>query len=343
MKYAVGYQNTYAWEPFTDVAADYKDHISEVFFPWPASPSGRPPVMPDEGSTVQDLEENLLSDLKKLKEMGIRPDLLLNANCYGTEAVSHGFEQRICEVIDTLGNAGCMPEVVTTTSFFAAHVVKKHFPQIDVRSSVNMRIGTVQAMEYAADVFDSFYIQRDYQRNLAYVQEVSEWCHSNGKKICMLVNSGCLRFCPAQIFHDNLIAHCHELTDSVKDFQPHACWKLYRGGAHPADILKSTWIRPEDVHHYEPYVDVFKLATRQHSHPRSVISAYVNEKWEGNLLELLEPGFSSAFSPYVFDNTKFPPDFFEKAGACLNGCHQCGYCESVLEQVYIKGDVPFFT
>ena len=153
----------------------------------------------------------------------------------------------------------------------------------------------------------------------------------------MLVNSGCLRFCPGQIFHDNLIAHCEETGEGIepaKDFNPHVCWRLYEGKRNAAEILKSTWIRPEDVCHYEGLVDVCKLATRQHSHPRSVISAYVNEKWDGNLLELLEPGLAAAFFPDWIDNSRFPVDFWERSGKCLNGCTGCGYCEDVLKTVY---------
>lgn len=339
MKFAAGYQQNSYGEPFSEILNDYSDSISEVYFPWISLPSGRPPLVPDYGETEEDARDILISELRAIRAMGIRLDILFNANCYGDKAVSKSFEAEIKAILEELTEKGVRPDVLTTTSIFVADVIKNSFPDIRTRASVNMRIGTVQAMGYASDLFDGFYLQRDRQRDLSYVREVSAWCRENGKDICMLVNSGCLRFCPGQVFHDNLIAHCQSAeSDRKPEFNPHICWRLYEGGKNPAEILKSTWIRPEDVHNYAPYIDVFKLATRQHAYPRSVISAYVNEKWDGNLLELLEPGYTPAFFPKTFDNASFPEDFWEKVSHCTNGCSGCGYCESILEKVFKTAD-----
>ena len=42
----------------------------------------------------------------------------------------------------------------------------------------------------------------------------------------MLANSGCLNFCAAQIFHDNLVAHESEVSETVNvcDRTPAVCW-----------------------------------------------------------------------------------------------------------------------
>ncbi|MCQ2402083.1 MAG: hypothetical protein MJ059_09250 [Lachnospiraceae bacterium] len=354
MKFAAGYQNNIYGEPFADMIADYvrnpqgdgkANYVGEVYFPWVAQASGRPPLMP-EGMVKEEAEEELISDLRKLKGMGVSLDLLFNANCYGEKAVSRSLEKEVISIIERLISEGVGPEIVTTTSPFIARATKKYYPEMEVRASVNMRIGTIQAMQYVSDLFDSFYIQRDFQRNLPYVENVSRWCHENGKKLCLLANSGCLRFCPGQTFHDNLIAHCLGASDDrVPDYNPHVCRNLYEGGKNAVEVLKSTWVRPEDIYRYEGLIDVVKLATRQHSYPRSVVSAYVNESWDGNLLELLEPGHSPAFYPYEIDNSAFPEDFFDKTGKCLNGCTGCGYCEEVLNTVYHKSsaDGIFFS
>lgn len=338
MKFAAGYQISEFGEPFSDIVADYSDKVREVYFPWVAQPSGRPPLtLPD--SDLGEAESILLAELKRIKAFGMQLDLLFNANCYGGKAVSKSFESEIIGIIDRLSSEGVRPDIVTTTSLFVARTVKKHFPDIRTRASVNMRIGTLQGMKYASDLFDGFYLQRDMQRNLDYVKKVSAFCRDGGKELCMLVNSGCLRYCPGQVFHDNLIAHCTDASsDRVPGYNPHVCWNLYAGGRNAAEILKATWIRPEDVRNYAEYIDIFKLATRQHAYPRSVISAYAKEKWDGNLLELLEPGFSPAFFPYEINNEAFPDDFWINVGKCLNGCTDCGYCESVLEKVYRRQD-----
>lgn len=341
MKFAAGYQPPQYGQRFPELTESYREHLSEVFFPWPGAPSGRPPVLTEAEFLSHQAEDILCRDLRDIQAQGIGLDLLMNANCYGEKAVSRQFEQEIRDQISRMTDLGCKPQIVTTTSLFVAQTFQTWFPEIEVRASVNMRIGTTQAMGYVAELFDSFYLQRDLQRNLDHVRDVRAWCDAHGKKLCMLANSGCLRFCPGQSFHDNLIAHCAEAEqlEPVRDFNPHVCWRLYRSRDNWAEILKATWVRPEDLHHYEGLVDVVKLATRQHSHPQSVLGAYTSGHWDGNLLDLLEPGFSPAFYPWYLDNQSFPPDFFQKTGQCANGCTQCGYCEQVLQQALHRYDL----
>lgn len=97
-------------------------------------------------------------------------------------------------------------DIVTTTSLTIAKAVKDNFSDIEVRASVNMRLGTVKSLEYIEDLFDSFYLQREYNRDFERIREMKRWCDLHNKGLYMLVNSGCLNFCSAQTFHDNLIA-----------------------------------------------------------------------------------------------------------------------------------------
>ena len=333
MKFAAGYQPPMFGRRFSEITAQYAEQLSEVFFAWPGAASGRPPVLTEAEFPAGAAEQVLCEDLRAIRGQGIGLDLLMNANCYGDKAVSKAFEQEIRDQIARMTDLGCRPQTVTTTSLFVARTFQTWFPEIEVRASVNMRIGTVQAMGYVSELFDSFYLQRDLQRDLEHVKAVRVWCDAHGKKLCLLANSGCLRFCPGQSFHDNLIAHCREAEklEPVRGFNPHVCWNLYAKRENWAEILKATWVRPEDLYRYEGLVDVVKLATRQHSHPQSVIGAYIAGKWNGNLLDLLEPGFSPAFWPHYLDNEKLPEGFFDRVGKCTNGCTGCGYCEQVLE------------
>ena len=152
----------------------------------------------------------------------------------------------------------------------------------------------------------------------------------------MLANSGCLRNCPYQTFHDNLVSHDTEVRKmkNVSDFLPHLCWQRYQKRENRSDFLRGSWIRPEDTAEYAPYVDIIKLATRQHTLPRMVISAYTSGRFDGNLLNLTEPCFASAFSPYVLDNRAL--DGIELPGACAANCSHCGRCGEILERALVK-------
>jgi hypothetical protein len=335
VKLAVGYQQTEDGSSFSSIVADYLPSIGEVYFAWVGAPSGRPVLSDPKGEHDWSSQDILEEALREFRRLGVKLDLLFNANCYGERAVSCSLENEVVSVIDHLGNMGCLPDIVTTTSLMIARTVRKHFPGMEIRASVNMRLGTIQAMGYVTELFDSFYLQRDLQRNLGYVEKIHKWCSENGKKLCILANSGCLRFCPGQVFHDNLIAHSREaeVMENVNDWNPHVCWNQYQKPENFIEILKSTWIRPEDLHRYDGLVDTVKLATRQHSHPRMVIGAYAARRFHGNLLDLLEPGFSPAFFPKFIDNNAFPDDWAKQTCGCTGDCGGCSYCDRVLKQV----------
>ncbi|MBQ7293257.1 MAG: hypothetical protein IJW79_05905, partial [Clostridia bacterium] len=233
-------------------------------------------------------------------------------------------------------------DIITTASPAIAHTVKTHFPNIEVRASVNMRIGTIKGMEYLSDLFDSFHVQRDYNRDIEHLKMLKKWADGAGKKLVMLANSGCFAFCSGQTFHDNTVAHEAEIceVDNIKNFNPYVCWRKLKDRQNWHMVLENTWVRPEDIHNYEGLFDTVKLATRMHSHPAMVIGAYARGYHYGNTLDLFEPGFGRAFAPYIIDNKAFPDDWFERTASCKKECHECGYCKKVLEKVLLEtGDM----
>lgn len=339
MKFAVGFQlYDVGEEPFSSIVQAYRDSISEVFFPWQDFATGRSPVATRHGFTDWTAQARTEEELKKIKAMGIKLDLLFNGNCYGQYAISEKLANSVCSVIAHLEEIDCGVDIITTASPAIAHTVKKHFPKIEVRASVNMKIGTVKGMQYLSDLFDSFHVQRDYNRNIPHLKMLKEWADQNGKKLIMLANSGCFRDCSGQIFHDNLVAHESEVceVENIKDFTPYVCWRALKDRKNWPMLLQNTWVRPEDLHHYEGIFDTVKLATRMHTHPGMVIDAYVRRKYYGNTLDLFEPGFGRAIAPYVMDNSAFPKDWFEKTTNCDKQCHKCGYCEGVLKKLLLN-------
>ncbi|MBC7321181.1 U32 family peptidase [bacterium] len=326
-------------ESIVEVVKEFREHIEEVYFPWLDMPSGRSPMTKREGFVDWKGQEKLERDLSILKDMGIKLDLLLNADCYGGESLSEHLANFVRSIIAYLkDNVGV--DIVTTTSLMIAKVIKEEFPDIEIRASVNMRIGTIKAMEYISELFDSFYIQREYNRDIRRIEEMKEWADQNGKKLCFLVNSGCLNFCSGQTFHDNLVAHEAEIVTrknvNIRDWDPSICWNYYKIRENWVKFLQNSWIRPEDLHNYDKYFSIAKLATRTHSNPRKVIEAYSKQRFKGNLMDLLEPGHSPLFFPYAIDNSRFPNDWFQKTSSCDKKCHKCNYCLSVLEKVLVS-------
>lgn len=336
MKFAVGFQlYEPGEEPFSKIVQAYQAHISEVFFAWQDIPTGRSGVATMHGFTDWTAQQRTEEELRALKEMGIKLDLLFNGNCYGAYALSEKLANTVVSVIRHLEDAVGGVEIVTTTSPAIAHTIKKHFPEIEVRASVNMRIGTIKGMEYLSDLFDSFHVMREYNRDLPHLRMLRDWADKAGKKLILLANSGCFTHCSGQSFHDNLVAHEAEICEvsNLPDFTPYVCWRALKNRENWHMLLENTWIRPEDLHHYDELFDTVKLATRMHNLPGMVIDAYTRRSYYGNTLDLFEPGFGRALAPYIIDNKAFPEDWFLRTSQCGKNCDSCGYCKKVLDQV----------
>lgn len=279
----------------------YKEHIREVYFSWGDFPNGRTSQLHSESYTPWQLMEQRQEHLKQLSSLRIPLNLLFNATCYGADSQSRAFFNKVGQTVDYIAtNYGL--ESVTTTSPLIAKFIKANFPEIQTRASVNMSIGTVQGMDYLSQYFDSYYMQRELNRDLEKIKNLSYWCDQNGKKLHILANSGCLNHCSAHTFHDNLVAHEQEIAKMDNAYQfGGICRDYLKDPKHYKSLIEDTsFIRPEDVCKYEPYFDAMKLATRVHRCPELVIESYIRGHYVGNILELLEPAHS--IYPYVIEN-----------------------------------------
>jgi len=339
-KFAVGHYLTEKPDDplsFAELAKKFAPRLREVYFPWPGLSNARAKVYdkPDD-------EARIAADLKYCREHGMKLDILANATCYGETSFSTEQRKQILSIIGKLDDMGLKPEIVTTTSPYIAKVFRLNFPDIEIRASVNMRLRNTLALEYLAPLYDSYYICRDVQRDLPTFHLMADWCHSHGKKLCMLANSGCVRNCPWQVFHETLLSH--KFTDAFAEMDNLnlnlVCNQIFIQKKTLADFLRCTWIRPEDVHVFEPELETIKLSTREAKYPHTIVEAYVNESFDGNLTLLMDPYHGFGFRPNRVDNKSFPADWITSgiAGKCAENCKHCGKCEALLEKL-LKNDV----
>lgn len=335
----VGY-NSMVEEPFSLLVGKYKDYIGEVYYAFPDTASGRSVYGSETGYKDYFALETLMHDLKEIKSMGIKTDLLLNANYNGEDALSVAHERSVISVLEYLDSENLCPDIVTTTSPVTAKIIHNFSDKIDVRASVNMRIATIKGVQYLEDLFDSFCICRDINRCPEELDVLTAYLKSQKKGISMLVNSGCLRNCSMQTFHDNAVAHEKEIMTklNLSWAGSSGCRGYLSKKENMHAFLQNTWIRPEDVHNYKGKVDCIKLATRMHALPAMVIDAYARGRYYGNLADLFEPGHGPLFAPYVIDNERFPADWFERTTTCRKNCHECDYCKQVWEKVMVNTD-----
>ena len=299
MKFMVGLQNHN--DNFLHSMIENKEHIYEVYFSWGDFPNGRNNQIHSEDYTPWEMQQWQIDALRQLSDAGIPLNILFNANCYGRDSQSRAFFQKIGSTVDYIQNSFGL-QSVTTTSPLIAKFFKNNFEEIEVRASVNMEIGTVQGMEYIAPYFDSYYMKREYNRDFGKIEALKGWCDANGKRLFMLANSGCLNFCSAHNFHDNLVAHESEISkmDNAYNFGGICHEFLKNPDNYPKLIEYTNFVRPEDMHKYDDYFVAAKLATRVHKNPTMVLQSYIRGKYSGDILRLLEP--SHSIYPYVIEN-----------------------------------------
>lgn len=311
--------------------------IAEVYFSYGDFPSGRgSPAAAGERETAEQTRARQMASLGALHEAGIPLNLLLNANCYGAESQSRAFFERIGETVDSLRGYGLSS--VTTTSPLIARFIHENFAGIETRASVNMEIGTVEGMRYVEGLFDGYYLRREYNRDLRRIRAARAYCDGAGKRLYMLANSGCLNFCSAHIFHDNLVAHEAEIArqDNAYAFMG-VCRDFLSDPARRAEYPALTnFVRPEDIDAVAPYFDGIKLATRVTPHAGEILRAYLRRRHSGAVTDLLEPCHTALFFPYIFENRRIPDDFFGRVSTCDKDCGHCDYCKQITGQALVN-------
>ncbi len=327
MKFSVGYQlkNDFS---LIETILENKEHISEVYFSFGDFPNGRSNLNKD-GFFYDNLRKQL-EDIEKLGDMPL--NILFNGNCYGKYALARSFYNKIGDTVDYLQkfNLKC----VTTTSPLIARFIKENF-KLETRASVNMGIGTVEGMEYVKELFDSFYLAREYNRDFNKIRQIRAWCDDNNKKLYGLANSGCLKNCSAHTFHDNLVAHESESAemDNAYIFEGQ-CKTFFNDSENRKNWLKyMTFIRPEDVALYENLFDGLKLATRANMNPERIIKSYVKGSYSGAITSLLEPDHTAMFYPQVIENKKID---LTGAFTCDKQCYKCLKCNEIQKNATIN-------
>ncbi len=323
---------------FFDSIFPYLDRIGEVYFGFGHFASGRATALVAPRCDHSVME----SDLLKFAERGIRLNLLLNGNCYAEGAVSAALADEVSALVGHCCEAFGL-DAVTTASPFIAYVIKDRFPMLDLRASVNMWIDGIGGMQQCADIFDSFYLKRDYNYCIDEIKREYTWCRENGKHLYLLANSGCIPNCAYHTFHDNMIAHSKGLIaqGGASSFAPYVCRKRISDPQNRYLLLAGNLVRPEDISSYEGLVDGIKLATRIHPFPAILIRAYAKGEWDGDLTSLTEPGFGDIEGVGVLQNFKIPKEYWQRKTECLRAenhgttayCKQCGYCGELYRNI----------
>ncbi len=144
----------------------------------------------------------------------------------------------------------------------------------------------------------------------------------------LLGNEGCIFHCPFKPAHDAHIALSN--TGLVKEStwmmnQTLGCHAYFN--THPHKFLKSPFIRPEDLGHYQGMADTIKICGRTLGTVflKKCIKAYATRSFQGNLLEIMDAAGFLAQRIYI-RNQALGRDFFKRLTTCTKDCKPCRIC-----------------
>jgi collagenase-like PrtC family protease len=307
--------------------------------------------------------------IKACHDRGLEFSYLLNAPCLGNLQYSKkGFGQLV-DLIEWIDQSGVDSVVVGIP--YLIDLIRRRFPRLKIKVSTTARVNTVRkALQYEDMGVEEIIIDEHINREFKTLGAIRKAVKCN---LELIVNNICLWQCPYNYEHVNHDGHASREgeEDQYCYLQYPGFLCLYRKLMDPVELLKSPWIRPEDIGQYEALgYDHFKITERFKRTPLLLenVRAYENRRYDGNLLDLFTLPRKGAFTPLhleyfiqpghvnimkvselekVFDlevreliqlDNKELEGFIEhfKEKDCNQiSCSNCRYCETVFEKVAV--------
>ena len=313
------------------------NRITEIYLSGPQEFSGAGRIVPE-----MDFEEFAgLAD--KIHSEGIRVNLLLNSICEGSDWYSPAVLKSTMDYLERVHEDHGV-EAITIANPLYIREVRKRFPAMEICASVLGDIDCVQkAVIFRKAGADVLTPHVDINRDPALLMKIK---NATGARLKLMVNEGCLFRCPFRKFHFNYISHKSrkpgmrqgvKAEDNVFSLN---CLQLSKNDL--SQILKSCWIRPEDLRKYEQITGYFKLVGRTSSKTMLLrsVEAYMQESWNGDLLELMAGNLYSLGMSHLMhlDNKSLDESgFFQKITSCDKECSECDYCGALIGKLIKRG------
>jgi len=313
------------------------NRIREVYLSGPQEYSGS-------GRIARELDfSEFASVVEKIHKEGIRVNLLINSVCEGSDWYSPEIlKSTMSYLVRAHEELGV--EAITIANPLYIREVRKRFPNLEICASVLGDIDCVQkAVIFRKAGADAITPDVDINRDLTLLKRIKDATHA---EIKLMVNEGCLFRCAFRKFHFNYISHKSrkpgmaggvKAEDNVFSLN---CLQLSKSD--PSQLLKSGWIRPEDTSKYAKITNYFKLVGRTSSKSMLARSfeAYLNESWDGDLLELMAGNLYSVGMSHLMhlDNKSLDSiGFFKKVASCDKECSECTYCSELIGKLIRRG------
>jgi collagenase-like PrtC family protease len=245
---------------------------------------------------------NTQAYISQLHKKRIGFNYVLNSICLNNYEWTKSGQKQIRDFLAWLVEIGV--DSVTVSIPYLLEMIKKNYPSLKVVVSTMAGVDSLGKVKYweclGADEITLSSIR--VNRNFPLLKKIKQEAKC---KLRLIANECCLYQCPFRPYHAAIGSHGtqsqHYLKGFLIDYPNLSC--NYKKLLSPFELIRSPWIRPEDLQHYEAIgIERIKLIDRAMSTPVliSIYNAYVNRSYEGNLFDL----FLSADKTLILEKPK---------------------------------------
>ena len=224
---------------------------------------------------------------------GFKFNYLLNATCLDNLETTKEFNRQLEEMLEWLG---CMKvDYITLTVPMLIERVKSVLPDVKISLSTFANVNSISQVRYFEELgVDEITLPESKNRDFRFLEQLRK---STKCGFQLIATNDCMFECPLRHHHANFQSHASQSQHITDGFALDYCmlrcthWKL----KHPEELVKSPWIRPEDLKIYEDLgFDKVKLTERMKKTEKiaETAMAYLKGSYDGNLLRLLNSRLS---------------------------------------------------
>lgn len=270
------------------------------------------------------------SDAKSLEKIataihdkGAEVAVTLNSPCNVPPLEEKQWWTKVKDYLKTLNSIGIDTAIIAHPFIMS---LAKENTSLEVVASIICDINSVRGALYYEDMGADIVVPSS---SVNYDLELLKNIKKNLRhaQIKLLVNEACLGNCPFRRFHQNALAHADRRGYDI-DYAK-SCTEVYTKNPHM--MLTNNVIRPEDLSRYEGISNFFKLVGRTTDEETllKMVHAYSTESYQGNLLEIVDKGFSEFIN---LPNDKLE-SLFDQKTKCIKNCQTCESCKTLYKKI----------
>lgn len=309
-----------------EICREVTKEVTEVYM------AGTPEVLGSGRITLYaPLMDEIVQQVEYVHDNKLKMGIAMNPSCMsGHHLTSQGYKTFIW-YFEKLNEFGV--DTVTVAEPYLIELLAKEFPDMKVVVSCISHVDSPERARFFEELgADCITLDTNINRNFEVIKGIREVVDC---ELRLLVNEACLYKCPFRYFHFNLFSHMTALGNKPNIFSDYYYEKCisYRV-RYPELIIKSPWIRPEDVKVYEDIgIDIFKISGRANTVNWIIecMKAYSNKSYDGNLMNLLD--CPSELRDMFYIPNKELKGAIEQWQNCKKMCHRCGFCKTTAERI----------